>query len=142
MGLITVDQDKCTRDGICVEICPLSLLILDPNCGPKLLPGAGHHCIGCGQCVAACPSGALDNRKNPIAGQLPILRASRLIPTLRQSSCAPVARSGATRTNPYPGTGCSSCSISPGLRPSGHNSQGISYLVVEAARTCPSSGNL
>lgn len=26
MSLLTVDKEKCERDGICIEICPVSII--------------------------------------------------------------------------------------------------------------------
>ena len=40
MSLIKVDSEKCSRDGICVEVCPLSLLSLDQEGRPQMRPGA------------------------------------------------------------------------------------------------------
>lgn len=131
MGLITVNQDKCNRDGICVDVCPLSLLVLDEKCGPKLKPGAAQHCIGCGHCVAACPHEALDNKKNPLAGQAPIPSGF----SMDSATAAIFLRSRRSirlyKDEPVPKALTVELLDIARYSPSGHNSQGISYLVVE-----------
>jgi len=133
MSLITVDSEKCRRDGVCVEACPVSLLTLDPEAGPKLLPGTAQFCIGCGHCVAACPHGALDNKKNPLAEQAPIPPGFSLDPetaaiflrsrrSIRRYEEAPASKDKILRLLDI-----------ARFAPSGHNSQGISYLVVEGS---------
>ena len=42
MSLIKVDSEKCSRDGICVEVCPLGLLSLDPEGMPEMRPGSAR----------------------------------------------------------------------------------------------------
>ncbi len=37
--------------------------------GPEMIRDL---CVKCGQCVAVCPEGALDNTKAPLANQVPI----------------------------------------------------------------------
>jgi UDP-glucose 4-epimerase len=52
---ITLDEDKCTGCGKCVEVCPFNLRILEEgksSVDPKL-------CVGCGRCVKECPEGAI-----------------------------------------------------------------------------------
>ncbi len=60
MSLITVDETKCKRDGICVSECPFALLRQkDPESVPEAAAHAGSICLRCGHCVAVCPHGAL-----------------------------------------------------------------------------------
>lgn len=60
MGLITIDESKCNKDGICVRECPAGLLSQeDETSVPKATDSAENMCIHCGHCVAVCPTGAL-----------------------------------------------------------------------------------
>ncbi|WP_421909788.1 nitroreductase family protein [Methanolacinia petrolearia] len=60
METIKVDEELCTRCGICSEACPTG--IVSPA-GENTLPGVpgemSEKCIRCGHCEAFCPTGAL-----------------------------------------------------------------------------------
>lgn len=63
MTLFTVDADKCNRDGICVDECPIKIISRkDKASVPEPVPGADELCINCGHCVAVCPTGALTHK--------------------------------------------------------------------------------
>jgi len=66
MNLIKVDQEKCTRCGLCVAVCR-GVLGVGKHGGPEVIRPL---CIGCGQCVAVCPYAALDNLKSPCSKQM------------------------------------------------------------------------
>jgi nitroreductase/NAD-dependent dihydropyrimidine dehydrogenase PreA subunit len=58
--LITIDQTKCNRDGICVAECPGRVIDMDGEGGfPKPAADFEDICLKCGHCVAVCPTGAL-----------------------------------------------------------------------------------
>ncbi|MCK5228899.1 MAG: nitroreductase family protein [Desulfobulbaceae bacterium] len=60
MSLISIDQSKCKRDGICAAECPFHLIVLQGEKGfPEIQPEAEQLCIECGHCVSVCPHGAL-----------------------------------------------------------------------------------
>jgi len=60
MPLITVDPDKCKRDGICVSECPRWIIEIKEKEGfPEPIERAEEYCIRCGHCVAVCPHGAV-----------------------------------------------------------------------------------
>ena len=47
---------KCTRCGLCAEVCPTGAAVLPQDAEPKYDLKA---CIGCSQCIALCPEVAL-----------------------------------------------------------------------------------
>ena len=59
MPLITIDREKCQRDGLCVRECPFNLIIQNEDGYPEVRTAAARMCIHCGHCVAVCPHGAL-----------------------------------------------------------------------------------
>ncbi len=63
MTLLTIDEEKCKRDGLCVRECPFMLITQpDPKSVPFTNQGADKLCLNCGHCVAVCPHGALSHR--------------------------------------------------------------------------------
>lgn len=66
MNLITVDQEKCIKCGICANECPGQILRIGEN-GPEDI--CSEKCIACGHCVAVCPKEAIDNVKSPLINQ-------------------------------------------------------------------------
>ena len=59
-----VDLETCLGDGICADICPENCLeMIDEKAAT--VEDRGHHCIVCGQCVAVCPTEALQMPQLP-----------------------------------------------------------------------------
>lgn len=131
MALIQVDMSKCDRDGVCVAVCPLHILVMDPEQGPKVQAGMGQHCIACGHCVAACPQGALSNVRNPLARHLPLPKypvvdadtAYQFLRSRRSTRCY--------RPEAVPREVLEKLLQIIRYAPSGHNSQGLACVVVE-----------
>ncbi len=72
MNLI-VDETRCKKDGICVDVCPNKVIALgDENGFPRLVPGLEMLCILCGHCIAVCPHGAMSHSMIPVEACTPI----------------------------------------------------------------------
>jgi len=61
MALFSIDGDKCKRDGICVDECPVRIIRIGEGV-PYPTAGADMLCIDCGHCVTVCPHGAFSHR--------------------------------------------------------------------------------
>jgi len=62
MQLLSVDQEKCKRDGICAAVCPARIIELKNKAAfPTMIDGGDELCIRCGHCVAVCPHGAMSH---------------------------------------------------------------------------------
>jgi ferredoxin len=53
--MAVVDPEKCTRCGLCVEVCPVQAISLTEAAAVV----DGRKCTGCGACVGECPTGAI-----------------------------------------------------------------------------------
>ena len=131
MSLIKVDIEKCSRDGICIEVCPKQLLSFNADGRPEMLPASADACIRCGHCVAVCPNGALDNRKNPLSthSEMP----GKYSPDPARTELFLRSRRSIRRykDEPVPREKMLELLNVARFAPSGRNSQGISYLVVD-----------
>ncbi len=55
---VTIDSEKCTRCKLCVNICKgFDLQFNDENIEINITSPLG--CVGCGHCMAVCPTGAI-----------------------------------------------------------------------------------
>ena len=79
MNLLSIDEEKCNKDGICVAECPAMIIRMKEDNGfPELVPGGEQICIQCGHCVAVCPQHALIHQKIPIS-QCPTIQEEHMI---------------------------------------------------------------
>lgn len=128
---LAVDSGRCIRCGLCAVACPRGLIELRED-----LPEIFHAdlCVVCGHCVAVCPTQALDHQAAPLAGQSPFpaerpageqmfsaLRSRRSIRKFKEQlpdrqlvlQLMEIAR----------------------FAPTGGNSQGVSYTILENRST-------
>ena len=131
MDLIEINRERCTRCGLCVDVCPANVINMG-NEGPE---STGQSCIVCGHCVAVCPQGALDNIKAPLANQLllgktPVIdadTAARFLRARRSIRCY--------TQDAVPREKILKILDVARLAPTGGNSQGVAYHVVDDAET-------
>ena len=66
MTAILVDQDLCTRCGICSDVCPMGIIVPAQKEDPGAVPEShAEACIRCGHCEVFCPAGALTVNDRP-----------------------------------------------------------------------------
>lgn len=58
---VTVDQDKCTGCGECVDVCPVEVYELQDG---KSTPVHEEECLGCESCVEVCEANAITVEEN------------------------------------------------------------------------------
>jgi len=133
MQLLTVDRRLCTQCGLCAAACPRGLIQLSPE-WPTTDTHAGL-CIACGQCVAVCPVKALDNSRAPLTGQVPLENGSLLSGATASQYLR--SRRSMRGYKPLPVSREKLRELMDIARfaPSGGNSQGTSYHVIDRPDT-------
>ena len=53
---VEIDEDKCTGDEECVNVCPAGVLEMQND---KAVVVNEDECLGCESCIEVCPSGAI-----------------------------------------------------------------------------------
>lgn len=133
MAWIRVDLEKCQRDGLCVRVCPVGILALEPTLGPVMHRSMASLCIACGHCVAVCPKEALDHAKASLKDQKELPR----FPVLDPETALLFLRSRRSircyRPEPVPQPLLEKLLQAARYAPSGHNSQGLSFSVLTSS---------
>lgn len=63
--MLTIDSAKCTRCGLCAEVCPDSVIHEEPGSSAVEVRHPDY-CCQCGHCVAICPTKAIDHEALPL----------------------------------------------------------------------------
>lgn len=131
MSLFSVDPDKCKRDGICVAVCPASLVREGEDGMPVPLAGREQHCIACGHCVSACPTGALSHSLIPERGLIPINRDLGLSPEQLRQFFMSRRSIRVYKDKDLPRETIAGLIEIASHAPSGHNAQPVEWIVLD-----------
>lgn len=77
MLAFTVDEQKCTRCGLCAADCPARIIVQPGDDLPTIAPEREAACYRCQHCLAICPTGAVSilglrpEESRPLAGNYP-----------------------------------------------------------------------
>jgi len=132
MCLITVNEEKCIKCGICVVECPTGVLKLEST-GPKEVNP--NVCLECGHCVAICPKEAIDNKKSPLAMQSEIKEVPKLTPEEAKNFIRARRSVRSYKNTPVEREKLMQLVDVAHLAPTASNSQGISYLIIDDKKT-------
>ncbi len=128
MCLVTVNEERCVKCGLCVAECPMGVLKLEST-GPKEVnPNA---CFACGHCVAICPKEAIDNKKSPLAKQSNIEKSPKLNAEDAKNFIRSRRSIRSYKNTPVPREKLMELVDVAHYAPTASNSQGISYLIVD-----------
>ncbi len=131
MSHLVLDRSSCRRDGACTRVCPSGLIRTGTDGYPESVPGAETRCIRCGHCLAVCSSGALA-LEHARADQLPLLAADWRLGPERVGQFLSGRRSiRSYREEPLERSTIAAMIGMAQYAPSGHNTQPISWTVVE-----------
>jgi nitroreductase/NAD-dependent dihydropyrimidine dehydrogenase PreA subunit len=128
---ISIDRNLCTQCGTCVEVCPAGVMSqAAPKSQPVVDEALAEDCLRCGHCTAVCPGGALSLegvRPEALPLAAPPTEALRLAVeqailsrrSIREYSDRPLSQETIARLIE-----------SARFAPTGSNSQGVEWLVV------------
>jgi len=128
MSLITVDEEKCIKCAMCVKECPVNVLSFDER-GPKEI--APERCIACGHCVAVCPKEAIENERTPLANQIELEGVKKLSSKEAETFLRSRRSIRSYKETSVPREELVKLVNIARLAPTGHNSQGISFVIVD-----------
>jgi nitroreductase/NAD-dependent dihydropyrimidine dehydrogenase PreA subunit len=131
MSIIEIDQKTCNKCGICADECPVHLIVLEAGGFPQPMARADAACIGCGHCVAVCPTESLNHRDAPLRKSLEIHKDLKITSeqgeqflksrrSVRVFKNQPVSREIITRLIE-----------DARYAPTGHNVQEVEWLVID-----------
>ncbi len=129
--LFSIDESKCSSDGICAAECPVGVIEFSAGMKhPRPSADAEEYCISCGHCVAVCPRGAFVHRDGGPASCEPLDRKTSIPPAdaLRFLRSRRSVRS--YRPEPLDTGTLERILDTARYAPTGHNSQTVKWIVV------------
>jgi len=129
MPIVTIDPERCRKDGLCVSICQ-KVLSWE---GKGSVPVVAHEgsCNSCGHCVMICPSGAIRQVDCPPENIHPVQK--NLIPSYEQVREMIVSRRStrAFQKRPVEKEIIEKVIDSARFAPSAKNSQSTRFIVIQ-----------
>ena len=80
MSMIEINQQTCTRCGICAVECPGFVIDFKAGTFPQQIEQAENACIRCGHCVVVCPNGSLSHRDSLLVKSPQIMEKLKVSP--------------------------------------------------------------
>jgi len=128
MEILSINKTRCVKCGMCIEVCPAGIIRFINSYPYAILEQA---CMSCGHCVSICPQEALDNLKTPLIKQISV----KDMPKLDEAMVARFMRMRRSircyRPESVPREILFKLLDLARYAPSGSNSQGVSFIVVE-----------
>jgi nitroreductase/NAD-dependent dihydropyrimidine dehydrogenase PreA subunit len=128
MALLEVNKQTCTKCGICAAVC--RSIYFKKGSYPRRLPGSDEACIRCGHCVAICPTGSIIHREMPLEECRPVDKELEI--SFKQ--CTHLIKSRRSirefQDKAVPKVEIERVIDVARYAPTGHNSQGVRWLVV------------
>jgi len=129
MGLIAVDEQKCTQCGLCARACPAGIIIADEGF-PRTVEKIEKGCITCGHCVAVCPTGALNHCRMAPEECQPLVADWRLEPARLEQLIKGRRSIRRYRPDPVDRSVLEKLVETVRYAPTGGNSQSVHWLVL------------
>ncbi|MDX9786234.1 MAG: nitroreductase family protein [Desulfobacterales bacterium] len=132
MALLTINEKTCNKDGLCAAVCPMGIIEFSQGELPSPSVDAEDLCIGCGHCVAVCPTASMSHRKMAAQQCPPVQPELKLTPT----HCEHFLRSRRSirvyKDKPVPRNEMTRLIEMASHAPSGHNSQCPQWRVIDS----------
>ncbi|HWR41225.1 MAG TPA: nitroreductase family protein [Patescibacteria group bacterium] len=132
MSELIVNNELCIQCGICSDVCPTGVVVMGDQ-GPRAEDA--DFCVRCGHCVAVCPQGALSHQKAPLEDQPEIAAYPVLDPETATRFLRSRRSVRAYKPESVPQEKLERLLDIARFAPTGHNTQGLSYLVISDQET-------
>ena len=132
MDKVMVDPERCTICGLCIQVCPLNILVEGPKIAQTIKPDS---CYYCGHCKAVCPENALHFPALPEEDFAPVLPAAerqkpdRLLLQFRSRRTTRHFRPDAVEREKL-----EKIILAGQYAPTGTNRQGVQYFIVHSSQ--------
>jgi nitroreductase/NAD-dependent dihydropyrimidine dehydrogenase PreA subunit len=129
MTFMTIDMEKCNKDGICAAECPMKIIQMKDG-EPIPVNGAETLCIRCGHCVAVCPTAAFSLDTLSPSDCMPVDKDSLLSPQQAEHFLRYRRSIRNYKEKPVEKEALAELIRIASYAPSGHNSQPVKWQVI------------